>query len=679
MNRDSAPQSCSKAISQYTDTGTIKKRVWFLVLVLLLSQGCSHIIPDFERYSGGKIVKSRRFSVPFSEGKYDQVIEEAGHHLDREDPLYKEAVYFMYRAKLAQLQELERQGEQARKLRSRDAMSDVDEKATAPKEGPSRNRSEIQRESGFTEAPHPPEPFKEPALLEKLNRKIPSLNIIDGEVDFILYDLFKNTGINIIADPGLLKGKKISLRLQDESILNILKYMAENQGFEFSIRDNTLWLTAPKKDLFVTRVFRLKHGLTASQLKRDFESLADLSFLNQATQGGGGGGGGQRTTQEKEVQSALEIFMENIPKLVDWPAGSQFFIDKKKNLVVIRSTALTLKEIEKLLKEVDINPIQVLIETRFIEVADLDAFDFGVDFNAAQREKNLSGNGGTFFDVPLGAPPIPPGGTNVLLTGVISRTQFQAAIFVLDRLESSNTLSSPRVTTSNNSLATLSVVTNLVFIEEFQVKFPQTPIAPGAVTGQQVVVNPTPTLVATINDKNFTGIVLNVTPSVGADGKTITLTLQPVVRAVVDEVVLQNTAVIPVPGGSQLVTPTITRPIIETRFVNTQLAVEDGSTVVMGGLSTLKETTVENKVPFLGDIPFLGRLFRRDTRTKDKKNLMIFVTTRILNEEGGKYTEEKSAATPPSSLHESSPEISPMIPSIREEALPSREELPRER
>ncbi|WDT73678.1 MAG: hypothetical protein MPW17_22320 (plasmid) [Candidatus Manganitrophus sp.] len=131
----------------------------------------------------------------------------------------------------------------------------------------------------------------------------------------------------------------------------------------------------------------------------------------------------------------------------------------------------------------------------------------------------------------------------------MSGSRFQAAIFVLDRLETSNTLSSPRVTTSNNSMATLAVVTNLVFIEDFQVEFPQTPIAPGPVGGQQVVVNPIPTLVATVNDRNFTGIVLNVTPSVGADGKTITLTLQPVVRAKVDEIVLQNTAVIPIPGG----------------------------------------------------------------------------------------------------------------------------------
>ncbi|WDT73676.1 MAG: STN domain-containing protein (plasmid) [Candidatus Manganitrophus sp.] len=190
----------------------------------------------------------------------------------------------MYRARLAQLQEQERQAEHARKLREREATIDVDEKATAPKEGPPRNRSAIQRESGFVEPPFPPEFPKDPSLLEKLNRKIPSLNIIDGEVEFILYDLFKDTGINIISDPGLLKGKKISLRLQDETILNILKYMAENQGFDFAIRDNTLWLTVPKKEQLTTRVFRLKHGLTASRLTRDFESLADLSFLNQATQ-----------------------------------------------------------------------------------------------------------------------------------------------------------------------------------------------------------------------------------------------------------------------------------------------------------------------------------------------------------------------------------------------------------
>ncbi|TAJ99109.1 MAG: hypothetical protein EPO39_16970 [Candidatus Manganitrophaceae bacterium] len=641
----------------------LTKARWFvLVFVCLIGfQGCSHVLPDFERYSGGTVVKSRRFSVPFSEGKYDEVIERASRHLKRDDPLYREAVYFMYRARLAQLQEQERQAEHARKLKEREAAIDIDEKATAPKEGPPRNRSAIQRESGFIEPPFPPEFPKDPSLLEKLNRKIPSLNIIDGEVEFILYDLFKDTGINIISDPGLLKGKKISLRLQDETILNILKYMAENQGFDFAIRDNTLWLTVPKKEQLTTRVFRLKHGLTASRLTRDFESLADLSFLNQATQqqGGAGSVGGQGTipqggegdivgqrasTKEKEILSALELFLENFPKLVEWPEGSQLFIDKKKNLVVIRSTPSTLTEAGKLLEEFDINPIQVLIETRFIEVSDLDLFDFGVDFNAAERPGDTTPNkGGTFFDVPLVPPPVPPGGTNVLLTGVMSGSRFQAAIFVLDRLETSNTLSSPRVTTSNNSMATLAVVTNLVFIEDFQVEFPQTPIVPGTVGGQQVVVNPIPTLVATVNDRNFTGIVLNVTPSVGADGKTITLTLQPVVRAKVDEIVLQNTAVIPIPGGGQLISPAIIRPIIETRFVNTQLTIEDHSTVVMGGLSTLIEKKIENKVPYLGDIPFLGRLFRRDIRSTDKKNLMIFVTTRILNEEGGRYTDGESS------------------------------------
>lgn len=671
----------------WTRRVTVKTGGAFLIVGLLIFHGgCSRSLS----VSKAKSETERLFKGPFSEGRYGQVIQEAERHLNQDDPLYKDAIYYMYQARRAQLDAQAERIEEAKSLARRKKISEVDEKATPPEEGAPRERSLIRRKSGFTEPPLLEAPYVDKALLARLNRKIPSLNIIDGEVDFILFELFKNTGVNIIADPGLMKGKKISLRLQDETILNILQYMAENQGFDYAFRDNTIWLTAPEEEKLLTRVFRLKHGFAASRLERDFQSLSDLSFLNTATKPEGsaatGGGRGSRKggrtggESEEQVPSALELFLEDLPKLVKWPAGSRHFVDKKKNLVIIRSLPETLEELEKLFQEIDINPVQILIETRFIEVGDIDDFDFGTEFNIStdRKKRQIDEGTGSFFGLPQA--PTNTTGSNILLSGVMNGVDFQAAIFVLDRLESANTLSSPRVTTSNNSTATLAVVTNLVFIESFDVEFQETPVAPTTQIGQQTVIEQVPpTLVAEINDSNFTGIVLNVTPSVGADGKTITLVLQPVVRAVVDEIILQSTAVIPVANGETVVSPEIKRPIIETRFVNTQLAVEDGSTVVMGGLSTLRESTIENKIPFLGDIPILGYLFRRDTRTKNKKNLMIFVTTRILNEEGGGYIDEEVNVGPGSSgeesRHEFSPEPFPFLtpPLLKEEPITERE------
>ena len=89
-----------------------------------------------------------------------------------------------------------------------------------------------------------------------------------------------------------------------------------------------------------------------------------------------------------------------------------------------------------------------------------------------------------------------------------------------------------------------------------------------------------------------------------------------------------------VPIAQTLTTNTINQPVFTIREVNTFVTVYDGSTVALGGLIREDVQKVQDKVPFLGDIPFAGRLFRSDADQKLKKNLVIFVTPRILNPDG---------------------------------------------
>lgn len=648
------------------------RRVTSTVILGLLGLGLAGCITPFfdsESVTGTRFSLATDLNNLMTQRKYAEVIALAEQHLHEDDPAYRDAIYYVFHARRALFLEQQDRAEKMRKLRNESTLLDVDKKAMvppAPEEAIPYSRADIVQNGGFTE-PFREEPTGE--MKEKLLSKIPVLNVIDTDLDYVVYEIFKNSGIKFIIDPGLLRDLKISVRVTDETVLGFLDYLRETQGIDYTIYGNTLRLR-PARTGLVTAIFRLRYGFQPYNLKRDFQSLSDLSFINRANEGSGGGGGGgggggsqaggspggatggaQGGRRPSADQSFVEALLEKIPELVDWPDGSQHFVDRQNNSVLVRSSPATLEQVGKLLASADVAPVQISIESRFIEVANLDDFDFGtnlsfdgVEFGTKGGDvgKITLGDSGSFFGSQLTSSDGSTTGGNLFFSGSLDEGDFSAAIFVLDRLESAETLASPSVTCANNSTATLAVVRNLVFIEEYRVEA-GSPVSSADQGGLGTNVFQVPSLVATINDENFIGFVLNVTPSVGADGESIALTVQPVVREQVDTITVQSSAVLSTGGdtsgsGTAFVAPDIERPILETRFVNTNLTVRDGSTVVIGGLTRFTDRTVENKIPFLGDIPILGRLFRRDTIQKEKRNLLIFVTARIINPEGGLYS-----------------------------------------
>ena len=127
------------------------------------------------------------------------------------------------------------------------------------------------------------------------------------------------------------------------------------------------------------------------------------------------------------------------------------------------------------------------------------------------------------------------------------------------------------------------------------------------------------------------GVILNVTPSVGADRKTINLTLIPEVSELKDWIdygITYSSS----SGGVNYIP--IRQPVFRTQNVSTSVIVNDGETVVLGGLIEEKKTKVHDKIPLLGDLPILGRLFRHDYEQSNKMNLMIFVTAKLITANG---------------------------------------------
>jgi general secretion pathway protein D len=206
--------------------------------------------------------------------------------------------------------------------------------------------------------------------------------------------------------------------------------------------------------------------------------------------------------------------------------------------------------------------------------------------------------------------------------------------------------------TKSGQEAVMKVVTEYIYPTEFEVT--------GLQSGGGNNSSSSTTTGAVVEPQNFemreVGVILQVVPEVSAEGQMINLMLNP---QVVSEPVWKNYgAKIPIQKvqSSVAISTVITdplalanalkpqepeymelpmeQPFFHVRSVTTQLSIYNGATVVMGGLITEARTTIEDKVPFLGDLPYVGRLFRSRSEQSEKRNLLVFVTARLVDPAG---------------------------------------------
>lgn len=252
-----------------------------------------------------------------------------------------------------------------------------------------------------------------------------------------------------------------------------------------------------------------------------------------------------------------------------------------------------------------------------------------------------------------------PQGTNVAspgvfgLAGVFTNPQFQMVIRALSQQKGVDLMSAPKVTTKSGIKATIKVIREFPYPTAFNP--PQVP--PPTTGSQSSSTTPASGIVVTSGavtpstpsefEKRDLGVSLEVEPQVGADNYTIDLSLSPEVVEFDGFVNYgssingprYNPASIAAGNPSGIVpfviTPNIiNQPIFSVRKVTTSVSIWDGQTVALGGLIREDVQKVNDKVPILGDIPLAGRLFRSNVDQKIKKNLIVFVTARLMNAEG---------------------------------------------
>lgn len=229
------------------------------------------------------------------------------------------------------------------------------------------------------------------------------------------------------------------------------------------------------------------------------------------------------------------------------------------------------------------------------------------------------------------------------MAGIFSNPQFQVVIRALDQKKGVDLLSAPKVTTKSGRKAVVRVVREFPYPSEFNPPEPPPPATndsiivsgSGQIVTQGIVTPSTPTAFETRN----LGVTLEVNPVIGPDGYTIDLDLSPevvefdgfinygspILGAAFNGLAIVNTVLTP---------NVVNQPIFSTRKVTTSVSIWDGQTVALGGLIREDVQKVQDKVPLLGDIPIAGRLFRSDVDQKIKRNLIIFVTARLMDAEG---------------------------------------------
>ena len=401
--------------------------------------------------------------------------------------------------------------------------------------------------------------------------------------------------------------------------------------------------------------------------------------------GGGGGGGGVRAvTTTNDMAGAQGIARQFFLTMgIDLNPPKSIFFNDREGSIVVRATLQDLDTIETAVQILNIPPPQINIKAKFVEVTQNDNRALGFDWYLGNFTMGQNGgviaSGGTspsFNGRPSSANPggvfpgnaaagtaIAPSGSDGVVssglrnvvnapalmsfTGILTDPQFRVVIRALDQREGVDLLNEASVTTLSGRQTQIQVVDLITIVTGTSLN--QTTTGGTGTTVGGTTGGGAGAVGSTVNYPTETqpfGPTLDVIPYVSADGYTIQMTIIPTITEFLGydppgQFVPQAQSVSGGQGGAAVpLTAQLPLPHFRVRQVTTSAIVWDGQTVVLGGLITEDVTKLKDKVPVLGDLPLVGRLFRSESSATKKKNLMIFVTPTIIDPAGNRVHSE---------------------------------------
>lgn len=417
-------------------------------------------------------------------------------------------------------------------------------------------------------------------------RKI-SLDFQDVEIRTILQILAKESGMNIVASDSV--NGKMTLSLKDVPWDQALDLVMQARNLDMRQQGNIVNI-APRDEL-------LAKDKAFLQAEKDIADLGALYSQNFQL----------KYKNVEEFRSILRLdnadTTGNRNTLVS--GRGSVLIDPATNTLIVTDTRSVIEKFRKLIDELDVPAQQVMIEARIVEAADGFSRDLGVKFGATGKKK-LKNDTSAFgwgvnsgFGDKWGAEtkinlPITAAANSISLVRAISSGALNLELSASESLSKTKTLANPRVLTQNRKEAKIE--------SGYEIPFTVTSIANGGSS--------------TNTELKKAVLGLTVTPNITPDGQII------------------MTVKINKDSPAQCASGNQTILCISTKNLNTQAMVENGGTLIVGGIYEEDNGNTLTKIPLLGDIPVIGNLFKTRGKKTDRRELLIFITPRIMDTAG---------------------------------------------
>ncbi len=410
------------------------------------------------------------------------------------------------------------------------------------------------------------------------------------------------------------QGEPITLNFQDIPIRSVLQIIADTNNFNLVTSDSvsgniTLRLEGTPWDQALDVVLRVK-GLD----KRTEGSIlmvapAEELAAREAKEL-------QAMRQVEELEPLYSEYMqlnyakaEEFADLLKTEINSiisnrgNVSVDVRTNTLIIKDTAKSIENVRRMVETLDVPVKQVRIESRMVTVSDNVSDDLGIrwGFSDQQGTDAISGTLSSADQLSGGVIPAftdrlnvnlpvtnPAGSIGVHLAKLADGTLIDLELSALEQENKGEIIATPSITTANQKKARIEQGTEIPYVEASS-------SGATSVSFKKAVLS------------------LEVTPQITPDNKII-----------LDLIITQDTR------GDNVQTPNGPAVAINTQQIETQVLVENGQTIVLGGIYQQEITSAVTKVPLLGDVPYLGALFRNTRHINEKRELLIFVTPKIM-------------------------------------------------
>ncbi len=486
-------------------------------------------------------------------------------------------------------------------------------------------------------------------------------------------------GINIVS--GLRNSATENNMMVDMSFSNmpmseILRYISKYTGLKYKVENNVVVIgSGGDIDDMDVRSFKLRAAMVPD--------IAGVEITGDDGAGGGGDGGGGGDTEKKNIFDEDTDTGEDFGTAEEQPTKQltpttrgllQYFEDRginfgpkssiaynsRSSLLTVKNTPDNLRKLEDLLRQLDIEVPLVMVETKIIEITQTDLEELGFDW-VMNINVNKAEDGTSSWSIPTNENPLRHyGGVNDVNSSTADDRQYKVindlkifpnfgkslfgknndvnlalTVNAIDQNKRSEVLSAPKVITVSGERATIQRVREEWYPDSWEA--PTIETSAGTSTLNHAI--------PSFDESTKIGVDFTVLPQVDPDNYTISLDLHPKITYFSGWSEYPYAAVVKVGDApANVTTGNIKMPIISTQELRVMVKVYDGETIVIGGMIQNTSHYRDDKYPMLGEMPLIGRFFRSQMTDIEKVNLLIFVTARLINNDGVPVRSKNRAA-----------------------------------